>query len=91
MNKTKDILEERGKTYGDFVDFSDVSVELRRAILQGLDASGVELSNAQEEAMFMICHKIARIVNGNADHVDSWQDIAGYAELAVRSIETTAK
>lgn len=91
MSKTEDILKERGKTYGDFVDFSDVSVELRRTILQGLYAAGVKLSHAQEEAIFMICHKIARIVNGNPDHVDSWQDIAGYAELAVRSIETTAK
>jgi hypothetical protein len=29
----------------------------------------------------MIVHKIGRIVNGNPDKVDHWDDIAGYATL----------
>ena len=35
----------------------------------------------QVEALDMIATKIARILNGNPDHVDSWIDIAGYATL----------
>lgn len=29
----------------------------------------------------MILHKIARIMNGDPDHIDHWHDIAGYATL----------
>jgi hypothetical protein len=29
----------------------------------------------------MICHKIARILNGDPNYADSWVDIAGYAQL----------
>ena len=29
----------------------------------------------------MICHKIGRIINGDANYEDSWRDIAGYAQL----------
>ena len=29
----------------------------------------------------MILHKLARILNGDPNYVDSWHDIAGYAIL----------
>jgi hypothetical protein len=35
----------------------------------------------QKEALEMIQHKIARILNGDPDYVDSWTDIAGYSTL----------
>jgi hypothetical protein len=35
----------------------------------------------QREALDMIAHKIARIINGDPDYADSWVDIAGYATL----------
>jgi hypothetical protein len=35
----------------------------------------------QREALDMILHKIARIVNGNPNETDHWHDIAGYATL----------
>ena len=35
----------------------------------------------QKEALFMIAHKIGRIINGDPDYADSWIDIAGYAKL----------
>jgi hypothetical protein len=34
----------------------------------------------------MICHKMARIVNGDADYDDSWIDIAGYATLVAERL-----
>lgn len=30
----------------------------------------------------MIAHKIGRILNGDPNYRDSWDDIAGYAKLA---------
>ena len=35
----------------------------------------------QQEALDMIAHKIGRIINGDPDYADSWDDIAGYAKL----------
>jgi hypothetical protein len=35
-----------------------------------------------KESVDMICHKIARIVNGGQpQEIDHWHDIAGYAKL----------
>ena len=31
----------------------------------------------------MIFHKLARIANGDPTYIDSWTDIAGYAQLVV--------
>ena len=42
---------------------------------------GCDLSPDQREALEMIAHKIARILNGDPDYADSWHDIAGYAQL----------
>ncbi len=39
------------------------------------------------EAAEMILHKLARLLNGDPNHRDSWADIAGYAELVVRNID----
>lgn len=41
----------------------------------------------QAEALDMIMNKIGRIVNGNSNNVDSWQDIAGYAQLIVERLK----
>jgi hypothetical protein len=50
-----------------------------------------ELEDDQIEALDMIASKIARIVNGNPDHVDSWVDIAGYAQLVADRLQGTVR
>ena len=45
----------------------------------------------QWEALEMIVHKMARIVNGNPDNADSWLDIAGYAMLVADRLEGNAR
>jgi len=47
----------------------------------------MELLPDHKEALEMIQHKIARILNGDPNYADSWQDIAGYAQLIVKRIE----
>jgi hypothetical protein len=47
------------------------------------------LSVGQREALEMIGHKIARILVGDPGHVDSWLDVAGYAQLVVREMVET--
>lgn len=45
------------------------------------------LSFDKKEALEMIVHKIARILNGDPNHKDSWQDIVGYAELVNKGLK----
>jgi hypothetical protein len=40
-----------------------------------------QLSNVQREGLEMIQHKIARLLCGNAQFIDSISDIIGYATL----------
>ena len=77
-----DTLTERGKRYGKFKDHAAIAQELKRALYRHMDqVSKVEPDADQLEALEMICHKLARIVNGDPDYADSWHDIAGYAQL----------
>lgn len=81
--KVDGILDERQKTHGDFASHAVIAQELKSQI----DKSGQELSAVQREGLEMILHKVARILNGNADHKDHWDDIAGYATLVSRDLE----
>jgi len=71
-------LAERHKTHGDFNTHAVISQQLKET-LENFNYK--ELSPNQREALDMICHKIARILNGNPDVHDHWHDIAGYATL----------
>ena len=71
-------LKQRQKTHGDFATHAEISQKLK-AVLWENDFQ--ELDADQIEALEMICHKIARVLNGNPNHHDHWHDIAGYATL----------
>jgi hypothetical protein len=49
------------------------------------------LDSDQKEALEMIVHKIARILNGDPNYADSWVDIAGYAKLVADRLEGVAR
>ena len=72
------ILNERATTYGSFEDVAGCAQEIKNAIRM---CNNSELDDDQIEALDMIASKIARVVNGNPNHIDSWIDIAGYATL----------
>ena len=81
-----DILTERGARYGLFKDHAELAVELKRIMHdhrpEGQAATNFScMKSDQQEALDMIQHKVARIINGDPDYADSWQDIAGYAQL----------
>lgn len=85
MPGVEEILSERGKTHGDFVLNSLISQSLKEIIQappywNKLDAS-------QKEALDMICHKISRIIAGNSNFKDHWDDIAGYATLVSKDLK----
>jgi Domain of unknown function (DUF6378) len=74
-----DLTNERAKAHGDFTDVSDIAQRLKSVIRTG--HSFDQLSMVQVEGLDMILHKIARIVSGNPNHKDHWDDIAGYAHI----------
>ena len=87
MNYENPILEERLSTHGSYRDTAMVSQELKNVIRRlGLN----KMSPAQKESLDLICTKIARLVCGDPDHKDSWDDIAGYAELISLSLDEKA-
>ena len=78
------ILNTRATTYGAFKDVAGLAQEMKNAIRM---CNNSELDDDQIEALDMIASKIARIVNGDPNHVDSWVDIAGYAQLVADRLQ----
>ena len=72
-------LADRKKSHGNFADNAVVIQNLKR-VMRDTENWG-SLSSSQREALEMIQHKIGRILSGNANHIDSWHDISGYATL----------
>jgi len=79
-----DILAERGKRYGSFESGADVAMGLQFTVNDHL--RGKALRNDVRYALQMICNKMARIINGDPEYVDNWDDIAGYAQLVADRI-----
>jgi len=84
MSNINDTLAQRAITHGSFKDHANISQHLKFTIRES--DGYVFLSNVQKEALSMILHKIARIVNGNPNEPDHWHDISGYATLAYNEI-----
>ena len=80
-------LTERGHRYGKFSGHAQVTQELKRVMSRHAAALNKTFTDSQWEALEMIAHKIGRIVNGDPDHVDSWVDIAGYAQLVADELQ----
>ena len=74
-----ELLEFRGKNYGDFKDHAQITQDIKE--IMTASRSWKDLNASQREALEMIAHKMARILNGNVAYVDSWTDICGYARL----------
>ena len=79
------ILNERQEKYGDFEGCAELSQSLKNAIRE--HPGYEEIESYQQEALEMILHKVARIVNGNPDYIDSWAGIAGYSQLVVNILK----
>ena len=78
------VLEERGSTYGEFKSNGRIAGLMKEIARKGdgWDA----LDYYEREAIDMILHKIARVVNGYRCK-DNFVDIAGYATLVIKEYE----
>jgi len=90
-DRIEKILDEREEQYGSFMKSSDTAVKIKGAIHNALARNDTHLFPDQMIALDMIALKISRIVNGNAAHLDSWVDIAGYAKLVADRLQGNAR
>lgn len=85
-NKTiEKILAEREKTHGDFGTHAAITDAIKFDMQQSSNWS--TLGSMKREALDMIAHKIGRILAGNPNVKDHWDDIAGYAKLVSRELK----
>jgi hypothetical protein len=89
MTDIKQTLNERGKRYGSFKGHAEVSQRLKVVVQEELETREKFLSPVQQEAVDMILHKLARIVNGDSNYIDSWRDIVRYTQLVVDELLAT--
>lgn len=78
----QELLIVRGKTHGDFAHHATITQELKDTITSFGD--GIfwdKLDYCQRESIHMIVHKIGRILAGDPNFKDHWDDIGGYAKL----------
>jgi len=80
-----EMLAGRQARYGSFQGHANISQYLKDTmrLLKTWDSLAVD----QKEALDMISHKIARIMNGDPNYADNWIDIAGYATLVANRLE----
>ena len=84
------ILAEREKTHGPYARHARITQSLK-ATIWDFGGNARMLSPTQAEALDMIAHKIGRILAGDPNHIDHWLDIAGYATLVAKELESHGK
>ena len=77
------IINERAKNYGDFREQAKLAIDLKDIIRHG--RSYEFMPSYMKESLDMICHKMARIVNGDPKYLDSWVDLAVHGRDLVYS------
>ena len=71
MTDLKKLLAERAKQYGEFMPIAEAAQELKTCVRHYIYDQDLKIQADQIEALEMICHKMARIINGNPDYIDS--------------------
>ena len=81
---TEALLAERHATHGDYAEHAQITQDLKVIITS---APGyARLNPAQRETLDMTAHKIGRILAGDPNFKDHWDDIAGYNVLVARML-----
>jgi len=83
------ILAARHVTHGDFATHAVLSQRMKE-VIHG-SPNWDQLPPIMREALDMVLHKVARIMNGNPRHIDHWDDIAGYAKLVADDLRRIEK
>ena len=80
----EEILEARGREYGNFSEHARITQNIKAAYKDSSNWNS--LTPAMKESLEMNAHKVGRILNGNMNNKDSWQDIEGYTNLVSKTL-----
>ena len=86
-DEINEILAERGTRYGCFFGHATISQDIKDSLRS--NRNWHRLSADKRESLEMIAHKMARIMNGDPEYIESWRDIEGYSKLIRDTLETT--
>ena len=81
----EELLEERGDRYGEFKCQAIIAQNLKAAMKHSPNWN--KMPEHMKESLEMIASKVGRILNGDPTWIDSWTDVAGYAQLVVDQLE----
>ena len=81
-----EVLDVRKNNYGSFNDNSVLTDYLYGCVQKNIEHEPPFI----KEALHMICHKVARVVNGCVDYEDNWVDIAGYSQCVIDILKKQA-
>jgi len=84
-NQIEQTLQQRGDRYGVFKEHARISQNIKQAMSDSPNWNG--LTCDKREALEMVAHKIARILNGDPEYDDSWVDIEGYTHLVSMDLQ----
>lgn len=80
----EETLKEREKDYGTFSDQAFIAQNIKYAFKN--ESNWDDFNDVQRESLDMLASKLARVLNGNINHYDSWYDMLGYLQLVVNSL-----
>jgi len=80
MTDITEILAERAKTHGDYTEHAECTQEIMAVLMK--HRRWDDLTPDQRETLHMIAHKMGRVVTGDPNIADHWDDIAGYSKLS---------
>lgn len=78
-----ELLEQRQQTHGDFACNALYGQQLRSLFRSS--PQWPHMRPEHREAMDMIATKFSRILSGQADCAQHWEDVEGYARLALKA------
>jgi len=82
------LLAERGKVHGDYTEHAQITQDLKQVIYKA--RNWPVLTYVQREALDMLAHKMGRILAGDPNHRDHWDDICGYSRLVAERVSPVA-
>lgn len=84
------VLNERESRYGAFNTHAQITQAIKDICCGAVCCTNwSQLKPYQAEALDMIAHKIGRILNGDPNYIETWKDLAGYAQLVVNELSQT--
>ena len=79
------MLEQRRNQHGDLIIQSGISQNMKDIMRDSWNWDNLQTD--QKECLEMVVHKVARILAGDPNFADHWEDVAGYAILVANRLK----